>query len=820
MPTYLEIAVNVPQVSGEFDYHLPAELEGLVASGCLVTVPFGRQTVQGLVLGEVERPRVPQTRPVSALLDPQPALNAAQIALARGMASESLAPLAACVGLMLPPGLGRQADTLYTATQESLRVAAITELQRRLLKLLLERGPLRGRQIDRAVPRTNWRLSMPGLVRRKLVDAQPVLPEPGVRPKQVQTARLKTPPENGEDQLTRLGRGEVVRRRRAKILDFLSREAGPVDVAWIYAQSGGNLADLKFLAGLGLIELGRKEVVRDPLGAIDPVLAAPPTLTPDQAQVWTVIEAMLAAARRGEGTQPLLIHGVTGSGKTELYLRAVDAVLQAGLQAIVMVPEIALTPQTVRRFLSRFPGRVGLIHSGLSEGERYDTWRRARAAELDVVVGPRSALFNPLPRIGLIVIDEAHDHSYYQSEAPPYYHARETAVAYAAQLGAVCLLGSASPAVESLYRAEQGEWGLEELRQRIRPGSRTATSSEDLPPVRVVDMRLELKTGNRSIFSRPLQEGLAAVLERGEQAILFLNRRGTATYVFCRTCGQPLRCPRCAEAPLTYHSEGAALRCHHCGYTRNLPKKCPNCASPHIRHYGAGTERVEQEIQSLLPQARSLRWDWDTTRKKGAHDLILGQFVDHQADILIGTQMLAKGLDLPRVTLVGIILAEVGLNLPDFRAPERTFQTLLQVAGRSGRSELGGETILQTFDPDNYVIRAAAGHDFQAFYQQELALRRPLGYPPFGRLVRLESRDSDPARLEKRSVLLADRLKELLNAQGRRQTELIGPTPCFYARVSGEYRWQIVLRGPDPAAALIGFDLAGWRVEVNPQSLL
>ena len=335
----------------------------------------------------------------------------------------------------------------------------------------------------------------------------------------------------------------------------------------------------------------------------------------------------------------------------------------------------------------------------------------------------------------------------------------------------------------------------------------------------VVDMREELKAGNRSIFSLALQHGLADVLNKKQQAILFLNRLGSATYVFCRECGETLRCPNC-ETNLTYHAGKESLLCHHCGYQRNSPKTCPNCSSSQIRHYGMGTERVENEVLKLFPQARTLRWDWETTRHKGAHEIILSHFINQRADILVGTQMLAKGLDLPLVTLVGVVLADVGLNLPDYRAGERVFQVLAQVAGRAGRSPLGGQVILQTFDPEHYIIQAAAGHDYASFSEQELGYREQLGYPPFSRLVRLEYRHRDNQQAEQEAQRMAGMLRELIDTLARRGTTLIGPLPCFYARRDGEYRWQLILRGPDPASMLLDQKLGDWRVETNPQALL
>ncbi|MEW5867668.1 MAG: primosomal protein N' [Chloroflexota bacterium] len=844
MPTYLEVAVNLPQVSGVFHYHLPEELEGQVQVGQLVIAPFGSRTVQGVVLGYVDHPEVAETRPISEIVDPEAVLTAQQIALARSLSTQCLASLAACIGLMLPPGLGAQADLLYTPRGH--KPDNLTPTQTRLLNLLYRRGALRGQQIDRALPRIDWRASARSLVRRGVLVTQPVLPQPRVRPKLARQAQLACSLEAAEQALPDLGRaGTQALARRQAILRFLMQETGPVETSWIYAESGGTLQDLRYLNERGLVSLGEGQTWRDPLSGAEIPNYPAPELTRDQRAAWETLQSHIRLAAAGQATQPILLHGVTGSGKTELYLRAVQATLELGKQAIVLVPEIALTPQTVQRFAGRFAGQVGLVHSGLSPGERYDTWRRARLGQLGLVVGPRSALFTPMPNLGLIVVDESHDDTYYQSEAAPHYHARQAALDYARLAGALCLLGSATPDITSLHRCQQGEWRYLHLPARIlahhqaiqaqmarlsAPGARPALSSRyrpleaqaetiDLPPVAIVDMRLELQTGNRSIFSRPLQAALAEVLENKQQAILFLNRRGSATYVFCRDCGQSLRCPRC-DLPLIYHEASTNLNCHHCGYTRHMPAACPACGSQRIRQYGTGTQRVEAEVQSAFPQARTLRWDYETTRQKGAHEKILSHFAAQRADILVGTQMLAKGLDLPLVTLVGVILADVGLNLPDYRASERTFQVLTQVAGRAGRSPLGGQVVLQTFQPEHYVIQAASQHNYQAFAQQELAYRKQLGYPPFANLVRLEYRHRDASRAERAASELAPQIQEWLAEEGRRATRLIGPAPCFFARLGGLYRWQIVLSGPDPATLLRGRTIPDWKVEVNPPNLL
>jgi len=635
-------------------------------------------------------------------------------------------------------------------------------------------------------------------------------------------------------------------------------------------------------AELSSLRIEEREVWRDPLAGREFVLTAPPRLTPEQEAAWNTIRAGLRELFHRppdrQTTRPIdhltnrptdqptnrpsdhpttrppvyLLHGVTGSGKTELYLHALQETLAAGRQAIVLVPEISLTPQTIRRFAARFPNRIAVLHSGLSPGERYDSWRRIRAGQADVVIGPRSALFAPLPRLGCIIVDEEHETSYKQ-ERTPRYHAREVALQRARLEGAAVILGSATPDLGTYYRALQGQFTLLRLPKRVM-GHRAKVEEQrarysiapeqmrirevgpgyedlrylNLPPVEIVDLRAELRAGNRSIFSRALQRALAETLEHNQQAILFLNRRGAATFVLCRDCGLVLKCPRC-DVPLTYHAphptphapRDALLLCHHCGRQEEVPKRCPQCGSRRIRYFGVGTQRVEEELHELFPGVRTLRWDRDTTGGALSHDLLLEQFINHQADVLVGTQMVAKGLDLPLVTLVGVISADTALHLPDFRASERTFQLLTQVAGRAGRSILGGRVIIQTYNPDHYAIQAASRHDYEGFYRQEIAFRREQGYPPFTRLARLVYRHRDEKRCMAEVQRLADLLRLEVRRQGLAEVSFIGPAPCFFHRLQGLYRWQIVIRAPDPAALLRPFELPlGWQVDIDPVGVL
>jgi primosomal protein N' (replication factor Y) (superfamily II helicase) len=819
MMNFVQIVVNVPAVSGIFDYSVPDSLRGQIDVGHLVIVPFGNKTVQGVVFRFVDQPSVANVKEILEIVDSLPVLTQPQIALAEAMAEFTLAPLAAIVSLFLPVGISQEADVLYQTVDNgrwTVKDSQWTPVQRRLLDLLTERGSLRGRQIDSHFRKVEWRNTANALIRKGVISAKSVLPPPRVRSKFVRVALLAVPPEAAEAHMETLGTKQTLSRRQAA-LQFLVQQPEPINVSWVYAQSGCNLADLQELEERGLIRLFESEIFRDPLEKAGKQGDTYPAkqdleLTPEQ---HSALQQILHALSSPEVQPSFLLQGVTGSGKTEIYLRAAEEVIRLGRQVIILVPEIALTPQTVRRFLSRFPGQVGIVHSKLSEGERYDTWRRARSGALKLIIGARSALFSPLPNLGLIVADECHDSSYYQSE-PPFYHAVTTAQTYARFAGAVCVLGSATPTVIQRYQAEMGELKQLELPRRI--------TGSDLPPVEIIDMRDELKAGQRGIFSRSLLRELESTLGRGEQAILFLNRRGTATYIFCRDCGLVLRCPNC-DTPLTLHvDEKERLLCHQCGYERQKPNTCPQCGSTHIREYGLGSERVEAEASTLFPKARTLRWDWETTRQKDAHEMILTHFANHQADVLIGTQMLAKGLDLPLVTLVGVVLADVGLYLPDPFAGERVFQVLTQVAGRAGRSERGGRVVLQTFDPAHPVIRSTAQHDVNGFYEYELDQRRRLGYPPFSRLVRLEYRHHDPAAAEQEANKVSARLKDVLRTERWKLLTVIGPVPSFFSRIGGIYRWQIVLRGPDPVPLLREQSaerwLKDWRVEVDPISLL
>ena len=557
------------------------------------------------------------------------------------------------------------------------------------------------------------------------------------------------------------------------------------------------------LAARGLASTGRRGVRRIPLefGIGDGDLARDATLTDPQA---AALEWIVAAMGSGEGA---LLHGVTASGKTEVYLRATELALVRGLGAIILVPEIALTAQIVARFVARFGDRVALLHSALSAGERFDEWRRVLDGVADVVVGSRSALFAPLPRPRLIVVDEDQEPSKKQESAPRY-HAVDTALELGRLTGAAVVLGSATPRVVTYHAATTGQLALLPLPDRVQ--------ALPMPPTTIVDLRVELKAGNRTTLSEALRAALRRTVGRGEQAILYLNRRGLATVVLCRACGGVVPCPAC-DIPYALHNDGR-LVCHRCGREEpRAPSVCASCGSDKIRHLGVGTQRVEEDVRAAVPAARVIRLDRDAVRAKGAHAAAFERMRSGNAQVIVGTQMVAKGFDFPGVTLVGVVNADTVLNLPDHTATERTFQLLTQVLGRSGRGTAAGRGILQTYLPDHYVIRAAAAHDYATFVAAELAARRRFGSPPFGRLVLLQTAAKREDTVERRARELAGLLRDAVAGDA----EVLGPAPAFAAKLRGDHRAQLVLRGRDPGAVLDRVRIGPeWVVDVDPMTLL
>ncbi|HEY5639607.1 MAG TPA: primosomal protein N' [Dehalococcoidia bacterium] len=816
---YAEVAVNAAApIRQTFTYRVPDELT--VAVGQAVYVPFGMRTLQGIVAEVTAEPRYQDARDIEGVIDERPLATPERVSLARWLSDYYRAPLFDCVSLMLPPGFKRRPQTLLRpAFWTGDMPADLSEAERAVLEAVRDREEAELEDLQRSLKDVRGAARAIGsLIRRGLVARTYRLTRPAVQPRVVAHLTLRLE-EEAARKLAAVLREEGSQRaaRRATVLDALAEDGSlPLSRARALGLTAATLRDFE-AEGIASREDGT--LVRDPLAGREYEHKPGAELTEDQQDAAAEVIAALDPRPAPDARRAFLLHGVTGSGKTEVYLAAIEHAASLGKRAIVLVPEISLTPQTVRRFGERFPGEVAVMHSNLSLGEHFDMWHAVRDGRYRVVIGPRGALFAPQPDLGLVVIDEEHEWTYKQQEGSPRYHARKAAEELCASAGAVLVLGSATPDVESHFRASAKAYKLIELPQRlIRDDG--GVKPAPLPEVEVVDLREELKAGNRSIFSRTLARSVRAALDSGEQVMLFLNRRGAASFLQCRDCGHVPECRSCAVA-LTFHESLGRLVCHYCQRRSPLPGACPECGGSRLRQVGIGTERVEAAAQSEFPGARTLRWDSDVTRGRDAHEAILSRFVAHEADILVGTQMIAKGLDIPLVTLVGVISADIALHLPDFRAGERTFQLLEQVAGRAGRGPKGGRVIVQTYTPDHYAIEAMAAHDYHALYAREIENRQRLGYPPFGRLVRLTYAHTNADYSREQAAAMARGLREECSRLGLPNVDVLGPSPAYVPRIRGRWRWNVVIRGDNPAAILSDEPLPrGWTLDVDPISVL
>ncbi|MDQ3780142.1 MAG: primosomal protein N' [Chloroflexota bacterium] len=803
-----------PGSQGVLTYTIPDTGQGRISVGQMVWVPLRRKLALGLVLRLHDESPLAELKPIHAPVEPAFRLNRDRLATVRWLARVTACSLFAAAAPFLPPGVSHRAVEHLHLLQMPSDLSALTPVQRRLLRYLAEREEASldsartavGARLTSVIPK----LEAEGVIERvvRVVDHTP----------RARTERyVRFVMSNGSD--------AVRSPQQRAVVDYLTRQArlsgsetALLPLPHLLQATGSSRAVVTALTKKGIVEeidLPRSSGSRAQNGS-----APIPALTAAQATAWRTIAQSLSD--RAPAT--ILLHGVTGSGKTEVYLRAVAWCLRHDRTAIILVPEIALAAQVVRRFKDRFPGQVAVVHSALPDAERFTTWQEIAAGRCRVVVGPRSALFAPVNQLGLIVLDEEHEGSYKQ-DADPHYHARSLAEHLATQSGAVLLLGSATPAVETRWRAAEGTIQQVSLPDRVGPdlGDRQANRNRErapleLPAVEVVDLRLELHRGNSSLFSLPLQALLERTLAAREQAILLLNRRGLATVVLCRLCGQTLLCPYC-DIPLVYHADRNRLLCHRCNHRALAPPGCPSCGGA-LNYFGAGTQRVEEEVKRLLPRARVMRWDQDTVRRERGHESLLGRVERREVDVVVGTQMIAKGLDLPLVTAIGVVQADTMLHLPDFRSGERTFQLLTQVAGRAGRRAPGSRVIVQSYTPDHYAIQAAARHDYDTFYAEEIDFRRAHRYPPFARLVRYLFRGKDEAICAAESEEMARALARHAYTRGIAM-DLLGPTPAFASRVRGLYQWQIVMRAVDLDPLLDNLPIRpGWTVDVDPQSLL
>lgn len=804
---YAEVSVNTPAAQRQtFSYSIPSELT--VDVGQAVYVPFGQKTVQGIVLELTDVPAFEPTRDITGVIDSQPLLSKEYIMLAKWLSDYYLSPLFNALAVMLPPGFERRVLTLVSPIKKEYDVASLNEQQQSLLELLKRKNKVRLNEIETLLGKRRSATVVSQLNELGLIERTYALERAKVKTQMALYMRLIITPELARETAKNLPEKS---RKQKSLLNLLAAQSDPISVTEARLKADCDTATVNALVRKGLASIENVEVRRTLLSHYNIQLSQPLNLTGTQEAVFKPIQSSLRNETSGTKSSVFLLYGVTASGKTEIYLQALAEAVKLGKRGIALVPEIALTPQTIERFSARFPGRVAVLHSQLSLGEQFDEWQRIRKGEVDVVVGPRSAVFAPQPNLGLIIIDEEHEWTYKQQEQSPRYHTRDVAIKIAELTGATVVMGSATPLVETYYHADKGDYRLLQLPERVVP-----VENAPLPEVGIVDMREELKAGNRSIFSRVLTEALEKTLLEKTQAILFLNRRGSATTIECRNCGFVIKCKRC-DIPLTYHIDSNSLMCHRCNYKTKPPQICPNCASRRIRYLGIGTEKLEEELKSMFPRARLLRWDSDVTQRKHSHEDILNKFRNHEADILIGTQMVTKGLDLPLVTLVGVVIADTSLNIPDFRSGERTYQLLSQVAGRAGRGQSGGRVIIQTYVPNHYAIQAAAKHDYRAFYEQEIKFRRQLEEPPFRQLAALTFAHTNDNRCREEAEKMAKHLTEERDAKGIPDISLVGPAPAFVHRLRGRYHWQIILRGTELSAFLKNISFPqGWMIDIDP----
>ena len=828
---FAEVAVDSPTAPGRtFSYSIPDGLR--VGPGHLVRVPFGRRSLGGLVMSLAELPQIAETRPIQSATGDEPVLTATQLRLARWISEYYISSLFEAAAPMLPPGQRvRQRTRLSIGSAAAEGQPRLSPLQARIVDYVKRHDSVDIERLARSMGESA-RGSASRLVDRGLLERSESWSAPGARAQFAEYARLS--PE-GLKAAREWGSKEKARApRQAELLLRLARNGDPLrlsDARRLHSPSA-----VKALLDKGWIEKYRVPVDRDPLAGRDFPPSPVSRLTERQEAAAALVRAALDDP--DESPRAFLLQGVTGSGKTEVYLNAAAQCRKLGRRSIVLAPEIALTHQTVERFASRFPGRVAVLHSGLTDGQRFDQWWKLRRGEYDVVIGSRSAVFAPQQDLGLVVIDEEHEWTYKQQDASPRYHARDIALRLADLTGAVVLMGSASPDVATYRRALSGRYRLLTLPGRVAAASGGATEADEAPAaqprpvpaptpvtevplasVQVVDMRRELREGNRDVFSRALSHEIRRCLDDSGQMVLFLNRRGSSSFVQCRSCGESLRCRRC-EVALTYHRQVGRLLCHYCGYKRMPPSRCSRCLGHRLRYHGLGTQSIVEAFEERFPGTAVLRWDRDAARHPRAYEDMLERFRSGKERVLVGTQMIAKGLHFPAVTLVGVVSADVGLAVPDYRAGERVFQLLCQVAGRAGRGAATGQVIVQTYQPDNYAIRAAASQDYEGFYQEEIEYRREQSGPPFGSLIRLLYAHTNRASCEKAARRLGAALRGRREESGMSDIDVLGPTPAYPSRLRGHYRWHIVLRGPDPRSLLDEVTVPqGWTIDVDPVSL-
>ena len=808
---YAEVAVltGSPQ-RGSFTYAVPDDMP--LRRGMAVVVPWRTQWAAGVVIEVTDDSEIAEPRSIDRVLDPKPVLTTSQLELASWISDYYLAPIARCVALFLPPGTPARPRGNPTSFRP-----IIPAQPRAPKRLKLDISPQRLREVTRRWPMS--KSSRPANLLLRLIDgplpmdeAARVLGGTGsldswlastsMAVRESDVIRLAIRPQDARSAAESLRRTAAERRQLA-LMRML--EAGDLDEMEARRSTGATAADVDALEQMAYL----KRFAEPPLPERAEAIPAARLTAAQESAASEIVSAI--DADRGA---TLVLHGVTGSGKTEVYLAATQHALDTGHGVVVLVPEIALAPQTIARFEARFPGQVAVRHSGLSARDAREQWRQVKAGEKRILIGARSALFGPMHKLGLVILDEEHEWTYKQADPQPRYHARTVAQEIARSWGVVTVLGSATPDLVSMADARAGNSRLITLPDRIQAGS-DAPIVIPQPTVDVVDMRDELADGVRSVFSRVLDAAVSEALVRGEQVLLFLNRRGMAALV-CRACGNAVECARC-EVAMTLHRPGPYLQCHECGRRQPAAQECPSCLDRRIGAMSFGTAQLESEVRRRWGDVPITRWDRDTSRSAGSHEALLREFADGRSQVLVGTQMIAKGLDLPSVTVAGIVNADLSLRESDYTASERTFQLLAQVAGRAGRGELGGRVIVQTYSPDHFAVTAAATHDYEAFYRPEMELRSRLDYPPFGRLARLTVSRSSANEADQASERAVRELSRLRATTPGAVAQVIGPAPASPARRRGQWRRQVLLKGEDPARLLTQIELSrGWSVDIDP----
>lgn len=777
---FVEVAFPVP-VEYAFSYILPERFRDDIALGVRVLAPFGPRKTTGFVVGIKDESERTDLKEIEEVLDPIPLFTPNVLQLAKWIAEYYLCGWGEVLKAALPSGIHIDSERMVRLTHDKPEELAEflsprAPRQAEIILRLASQNSMPLRKLQKLMDDINIYASLKKLRQDGYVRLELALPRPKVGKKFEIVVRLSedyTLEQIMEMQETIQARAP----KQARLLDILLDSPNEEFTrAELLRHASAKPDAIASLVNQGILRLERKEVLRDYYSVQHNEAPIKLVLNPEQKAALQAVNAKLD----GGDFSVFLLHGVTGSGKTQVYIEAIYHTLSKGRTAVVLVPEIALTPQMVTRFRSHFGDKVAVFHSRMSPGERYDSWRQTWEGQHKIVIGPRSAIFAPLKNVGLVVVDEEHEPSYKQDDLTPRYHARDVAVMRAQIDRAVVMLGSATPAIESYFNATVGKYELLSLPNRI--------DAVPMPVIEIVDLRKEPRTiGRRDpiIFTRKLRQKIDEKLSLGEQIILFLNRRGFATLFKCKECGYVAECVNCAIS-LTYHLRGRLLKCHYCGYTRRAPDTCPQCNGLDVMFRGIGTQRVEEELHTLFPGVAAIRMDMDTTKGRQAHDKILSQFARGDFRILLGTQMVAKGLDFPNVTLVGVISADTELLFPDFRAGERTFQLLTQVAGRAGRKDKQGEVVIQTYSPEHYSLTFAKTHDYLNFFKAELGDRRDLGYPPFSRLINVLFRGPKEDAVEKVATLIAEYVR--CDASFR----VLGPAPAPLPKLENYYRWQLL----------------------------